>query len=306
MSIKIRSFGGPLIWLMRKYHSDLTSRIVLSTVEKVRRKRIYNYIDRFLSAEITPPFQFLMLETVNRCNGTCSFCPAAAGTDHRPYKKMEKELFDKVITELTERNWKGSIFLQVNNEPLLDRRLASFAGEIRERLPQCRICIITNGTLLNVSKLKAVADLIDEMVVNDYSETYKLSPNIKELYSYVCHHNEEFGSTEIVIARRYSKEILATRAGAAPNKPYKNNKIDSPCIYPYTDMIVFPDGKVGMCCNDCFEVTCFGDLNTENIFDVWENEKFMELRNRMARGRSAYPFCVECDVVDAGSREKII
>ena len=54
------------------------------------------------------------------------------------------------------------------------------------------------------------------------------------------------------------------------------------------------------------EKTNFGDLNRENIFDVWGNDKFKELRNRMAGGRIAYPFCAECDVVDAGSREKVI
>ncbi len=194
----------------------------------------------------------------------------------------------------------------MNNEPLLDKRLTGWVMDIKTRLPKCRICIITNGTLLNVEKLREMAHLVDELVVNDYSEEYKLSPNIKELYYYIRHNKAEFKNIEILIARRYSKEILATRAGAAPNKPHKNNRVNSSCIYPFTDMIVFPDGKVGMCCNDCFEVTSFGDLNEENIFDVWENDKFAELRNRMAKGRNAYSFCVECDVVDAGSRERVI
>lgn len=306
LPIRIRSFGGPLIWWVRKNYSDLTSRIMLSFVEKVRRNKIQAYIVNFLSAKATPSFRFLMLETLNRCNGTCSFCPAAGGVDKRPYKKMEEALFDKIITELVEKNWVGSIFLQVNNEPLLDKRWDRFAKSIRDRLPQCRICIITNGTLLDVDKLKSMIHLVDELIINDYGETYKLSPHIKELYSYVQHHGIEFRNVEIVISRRYRKEILATRAGAAPNKPHKNNNVNSPCIYPFTDMIVFPDGKVGMCCNDCFEVTAFGDLNTENIFDVWENDRFKELRKCMSQGRDAYPFCIECDVVDAGSREKVI
>ncbi len=109
MSVRIRNFGGPLVWWMRKNHSNLTSWIVLSIVEKVRRKEIQKYINNFLSAKETPPFMFLMFETVNRCNGICSFCPAAIGSDKRPYKKMKKELFDKVIMELVEKNW-GVVF----------------------------------------------------------------------------------------------------------------------------------------------------------------------------------------------------
>lgn len=154
MPVRIRSFGGPLIWWMRKHHSGLTSRIVLSTVGATRRTKIQNYINSFLSAEATPSFRFLMLETINRCNGICSFCPAAAGTDKRPYKRMGESLLGKIITELAERNWVGTIFLQVNNEPLLDNRLFTFAKEIRNRLSHCRICIITNGTLLDIAKLK--------------------------------------------------------------------------------------------------------------------------------------------------------
>ena len=80
----------------------------------------------------------------------------------------------------------------------------------------------------------------------------------------------------------------------------------APCIYPFTDLIIFPDGQVGMCCNDCFEVTAFGDVTQDRLRDIWRNEKFTELRKAMRQGREHYPFCVECDVVDAGSREKII
>ena len=71
-------------------------------------------------------------------------------------------------------------------------------------------------------------------------------------------------------------------------------------------MIIFPDGQVGMCCNDCKEITNFGNAESENLFDIWRNEKFKALREAMRKGRDNYGFCRECDVVDAGSREKVI
>lgn len=306
MPIKIQGFGGPVVWQLRKYHSDFISAATLSIVGKVREKKINRYIDRFLSASETPCFRFVMLETVNRCNGTCDFCPANARIDKREYKKMTQDLFDKIIGELRDAQWSGKIFLQVNNEPFLDNRILHFARRIRENLPDSKVCIITNGTLLNVEKMVEMADLIDEMVINDYGRHYRLSSNLLEIYKFARKNRNIFKNMDIRINRRLSTEILSTRAGAAPNKRKKNNKINFPCIYPFTDMIIFPDGKVGMCCNDCYEVTAFGDLNKESVFAVWQGEKFRELREKMRYGRSAYSFCKECDVVDAGSREQEI
>ena len=100
--------------------------------------------------------------------------------------------------------------------------------------------------------------------------------------------------------------MLSTRAGTAPNKHKKNNNIESPCLYPFTDLIVYPNGSVGMCCNDCFEVTNMGNVNHEDIRDIWIGEKFTELRLKMKSSRMNSLFCSECDVVDAGYREKEI
>ncbi len=306
MPIKIKNFGGPLLWFARKYRSDWVSSLSFPLVAALRTPKINAFIDRFLKEEETPPFRFLMLETVNRCNGKCSFCPANVRDEKRPYKRMTEELFSRIIDELVEINWRGTIFLQVNNEPFLDKRILDFAGEIRRKRPACKICIITNGTMLNVEKVRGLTSLVDELVINDYSEQYRLSDHLAEIYKYVKGHPEEFAHMEISISRRYAGEILATRAGNAPNKPKKNNRVSAPCIYPFTDLIIFPDGQVGLCCNDCFEVTGFGDVTQDRLMDIWTNEKFTQLRLAMRQGREHYPFCVECDVVDAGSREKAI
>lgn len=306
MSIKIRSFGGIAIWWLRKYHSGLTSKIALSIAGRVRRSKINTYIDEFLKAERAPIFKFLMLETVNRCNGKCAFCPANVKVEKRDFKQMSDMLFKKIIDELAEMHWKGSIFLQVNNEPFIDKRLLQFAEYIRKMLVDCKICVITNGTLLNVDKVRQMTELVDELTINDYSEYYRLSPHLKELYRYVRKNEEEFSKMAVVINRRFSSEVLATRAGNAPNKAKKNNRINYPCIYPFTDLIIFPDGKVGMCCNDCFEVTNFGDVNESSLYEIWMNDQFKMVRRAMMQGRSSYTFCKECDVVDVGSREKEI
>ena len=88
---------------------------------------------------------------------------------------------------------------------------------------------------------------------------------------------------EISISRRYAGEILATRAGNAPNKPKKNNRVSAPCIYPFTDLIIFPDGQVGLCCNDCFEVTGFGDVTQDRLMErIYEERAAVEASRTLA------------------------
>lgn len=306
MGIKINSFGGPLVWLFRKYNSNFTSKVMLNYAAKSYDKSIREYIEKFLKSEETPIFGNVMLETINRCNGTCAFCTANRYDEKRAYKKMEESLFNKIITELKELQFAGNIYFNVNNEPFIDNRILQFVKHAKENVPNAKNIIITNGTLLNIDKVDSMIGVVDELIINNYSKRYKLSEQISEIFKKIRGGGTRYQKINIVINRRYSEEILATRAGKAPNKPKKNNRINNPCIYPYTDLVIFPDGEVGMCCNDCFEETHFGNVRDNSLVEVWNNEKFTDLRNKMRNGRDSYLFCKECDVVDAGGREKLI
>lgn len=307
MAIKINSFGGPAVWFFRKHYSGLTSKIMLTYASKKYGKAIQEYIKYFMSQEHVPIFASCMIETVNRCNGSCEFCPANVKDESRPLKKMEDGMFYGIIQQLKDIGWKGKLYLSINNEPFIDSRILCFAQYAKENLPGIKTCLITNGTLLSVKKMDEMVGKIDEIVINDYSQHYSLSQPHRSIYWHVRKNARRFAGMDIVINRRYQKEILATRAGNAPNKPKKNNTVDAPCIYPFLDLLIFPDGQVGMCCNDCKEISHFGDVAEQPLKEIWENAKFRKLRLAMAGGgRSAYPFCKECDVVDAGSREAYI
>ncbi len=261
----------------------------------------------FNKAETTPIFASCMIETFNRCNGTCEFCPANVRDEKRPLKKMTEEMYQGIIAQLVSIGWSGKLWLSINNEPFLDNRIIDFAQYAKQRIKDVKIALVSNGTLLTPEKMDEMRGIIDEITINDYSEHYRLSKKHKSIYDHIRKHPGDFKGMEIIINRRYRKEILATRAGSAPNKPRKNNNVDSACIYPFLDFLIFPDGKVGMCCNDCFEETAFGDITKESMIEIWNNKKFTALREAMSRGsRLIYPFCANCDVVDAGGREKQI
>lgn len=306
MGIKINSFGGPLIWLLRKYNSAFTSKVMLTVASKFYSRSINEYIHMFMEQEISPIFQNVLIETINRCNGDCEFCPANKNAEIRPFKKMSDKMYSDIIRQLNEMNWHGNIFLCVNNEPFIDNRIISFARYAKDQIDGAKIMLISNGTLLNPSMLEELVGIVDNLVINDYSATYRLSERHRNLYQYVKKNRDKFSSISIIINRRYNKEILATRGGSAPNKQEKNNYINEPCIYPFLDMVIFPDGKVGLCCNDCYENTDFGDINANSLDEIWRNKKFTKIRESMQSGRKGHALCTKCDVVDAGGREKYI
>lgn len=302
MSIRIHNFMGVLGWQMQKHFPMLSSNAYLKLQFASRRKSQKAYIDYFNKCEEVPYPLIVNLETINRCNGSCAFCTANHTAEKRPFKKMTDELFKSIIDQLADWGFKGHLTLYGNNEPWIDTRIVDFHKYCREKLPDSFIFMSTNGLLLDVDKVKSIIPYVDQLIINNYCEDMKLHDNVKTIYDYVKAHPEEFGDVEILIQMRYAKAVLTNRAGSAPNKKATNKVIKETCLMPFTDMFIFPDGKMGICCCDNFEVTNLADLNEVPIKDAWNSEEYKKAREAIKDGRQNYPFCKFCDFIDAGLR----
>jgi hypothetical protein len=71
---------------------------------------------------------------------------------------------------------------------------------------------------------------------------------------------------------------------------------------PFTDVLVFPDGRMGICCCDNFEVTNMADLNKVSVKEAWNSDMYKKVRESISEGRQNWPFCKFCDFIDAGLR----
>lgn len=306
MGIRIECFGGKLGWNFKMRFPHLASEAYIKYNFFVRRKQSKRYIDWFLAQEEIPKPKIIAIETINRCNNTCSFCPANRNHDKRPYARMSEETLKKIVADLKTWGYKGYLSLYVNNEPFMDNRIIDFHKYVREELPECKIKFFTNGLLMTKEKFLEVIPYIDYMVINNYGETMDLHENVKEIYDYVKANEAEFKDKEIKISIRYINDVLTNRAGAAPNK--KTEKIiKEPCLFPFTDMAIFADGRAGICCNDATEKTDLGNVENESMRDIWEKEKpgkatYSGIRKTMGNDRSKWAFCKECDTMDSGLR----
>lgn len=116
-------------------------------IEGEDRKLVRKFVNENMTE--VPLFHEIEIETINRCNGGCSFCPVNVQNDIRTEKLMDENLFYKIINELKEIRYAGRIALFSNNEPLLDKRIVVFSRYVRENLPNAQIHLFTNGTLLS-------------------------------------------------------------------------------------------------------------------------------------------------------------
>lgn len=302
MPIRTVNFLGSFGWNMQKHFPKLSSQGYLSMQFITRRKSQKEFIRYFMENEKVPQPLIVNLETINRCNSTCEFCTANKNAEKRPYKRMEDSLFYSIIDQLHDWNYKGHLTMYGNNEPWLDTRIVDFHKYAREKLPDSYIFMSTNGLLLDIDRVKAITPYVNQLIINNYCLDMKLHDNIKEIKNYVESHPEEFKDVDILIQMRYIKAVLTNRAGSAPNKQATEKVIRETCLMPYTDMWITPDGRLGICCCDNFEVTELANLNETPLAEAWNSVKYQKLREAMKDGRQNHPFCKHCDFIDAGLR----
>ena len=100
-------------------------------------------------------FRSVAIEISTYCNRTCYYCPNVL--EETPVDFMTEETFNKIIDQLKEIDFSGSILYHFYNEPLLDKRLPSFIRHVKKNLPNCVSRIVSNGDFLSV-------DLADDLI----------------------------------------------------------------------------------------------------------------------------------------------
>ncbi len=309
MSIQVGSFMGRLGFGLRKYFPHMSSNLYIKLQSLRRNGASERFIQKALqrSEEDRLYPVYIAVETVNRCNGTCPFCPANIHSEARPYQKMSDALFEKILDEIADwDSWDGVFSLYVNNEPFIDSRMVEMLQKARRRLPDAKMLVFTNGSLLTPEKLDAIADHVDLLIINNYSVEYRLNDPVQKIYDYVKRKKDRFKNIKIVIQKRYANEYLTNRAGTAPNKKQAVKGIDHPCLIPYTDLTIYPSGQVGLCCSDVLETVDLGNIQNDKILSIYHCEVWKEIRRKMKEGRKGIRICSNCDFIDSGIRLKMI
>ena len=294
MPVKIKCFGGKIGWAAQKIFPKQSSAIITKLNFARKRKNALDYIEAFQNEPTQP--QQIAIETVNRCNNICGFCPCNINDENRPFKKMPEDLFQNIVSQLISWKYNGRILMNINNEPFIDTRFNDMVKYLRGKMPENYIFVITNGTLLTLEKFIDIAPHMNRIHINNYANTMKLHENASQIYKHVSDNPVLFNHLDLTIQLRYLGEVISNRNGNAPNKPISKSVINEPCIEPYYSMCIYPDGVVGLCCTDVLEKTNLGNCGASKLSDIWHSHEFVKIRELMQKSRSGYGHCKYCDV----------
>ncbi len=240
-----------------------------------------------------PLFRKVEIETINRCNMNCPFCPVGISRDPREYAVMDEKLFYSIIDQLAEIEYSDRISLYSNNEPFLDDRIVEFQKYARKRLPNAFHCLVTNGTKLTIEKLENIAPMLDELVIDNYGKNRVLLDNISLINDYCEKHRELW--EKVKIALRNPSQILTSRGGDSPNRTREVLYPNVKCTLPWFQLIIRPTGEISTCCADALGTRTMGDLRKQTILEAWYSKTFVDFRNALSNGRGTLDKCMYCD-----------
>lgn len=258
------------------------------------KRKTEKYLKAYYDSKKLPLFSSIEIEVINRCNGECPFCPVNKYSDPRKLKKMDEVLFRKIIDELSELNYSGRLALHSNNEPFLDSRIVDFAKYARMQVPNAYIYLYTNGTLVTLDKFQEIISYLNKMVIDNYDDDLKLHQNAQAIHR-LCKKNPKL-DRKVEVHVRKVHEVLSTRGGQSPNNQ-KKETIRMSCILPYKQMIVRPDGRTSLCCNDPYGKNTLADLNRMTLVEAWYSERYEKVRRALRKGRSKVNLCRYCDTL---------
>jgi 8-amino-3,8-dideoxy-alpha-D-manno-octulosonate transaminase len=197
---------------------------------------------------------------------------------------MPKKVFQKVIDELAEMNFKGKIMPHHYGEPLLDTRLEKLVSYTKKKLPKSIVVIYTNGDFLTLSrywKLRKAG--VDQFYVTNHDNHTPV--HIQKLLK-----DPEISPTIIFYSLNKKTTPLFNRGGLVKtNKTIIINKCSN-----VNNLIIDYRGQVTLCCNDYLSKYKFGDVAKEKVIDIWNQPDYVKLRQQINQGVFKLPICQDC------------
>lgn len=109
----------------------------------------------------------LQIQTQSLCNGRCSICPYSLVSKKLDQGKMSWNLFAKMANEAARAHSLSTVIFDLQNEPLLDKRIFEWIGYFKSINPDKYCTIVTNGESLDkFSAAEIVRSNLDCLVVS--------------------------------------------------------------------------------------------------------------------------------------------
>jgi len=235
------------------------------------------------------------------CNRKCSFCPRSDPNYKHVNEFISQKLHDKIYEELSANNFSGSIIFSGFVEPLLDKRIYKQVQDIRDKLPEANIELITNGDPLNQERVEKLFNSgLSYLLVSAYDSEEQANGFRKLL------NKTNVDPAKYIVRNRYYGEekdfgiTISNRGGNMNNTEYKIEALKEPlksrCTYPAYTFFIDYNGDVLTCSHDWGKDMIMGNLNDNNIYEIWTGKKFNFAREKLLAANRNFSPCDVCNV----------
>lgn len=255
----------------------------------------------------------LYIETTNCCNAACIMCPNKLIRRRRGF--MSDETFEQALRRCEDSGWENmQIFLHKEGEPLLDDKIVQRVAEAKKRLGASnKIGLNTNAMLLDENMAKALLSSgLDEIYFSldgiDNESYGKIRVNLD--YGTVVRNIKNFmqlrreGSVRLKVVMQmlidsdssphvpvffeqwgqYDCEIYIKRihsyldGGHSSLTKVLSQKQINICDDPNRILVIYIDGKTGLCCWDYNNEYSLGTIFNQSLNELFNNRKANAIR----------------------------
>jgi radical SAM protein with 4Fe4S-binding SPASM domain len=266
-----------------------------------RKSKILDDSLKFIKKDNIPLPSLVEISDSGTCNRTCSFCPRSDPKYEDKKEFIDKDLNLSLCKQLSEYNYAGIFAYSGFNEPLLNKNIYSNIKNVRKYLPKSRIEIVTNGDVLNKTRL---IKLFDSGLSLIHISVYDSADDAKKFLK-LCN---SIGLTkdQFLIRHRYLGAdqdfglTLSNRSGLLENAEFKikplSESLQKPCFYPSYTFFMDYNGDVLMCSHDWGKKNILGNLNNSTFIEIWNSQLSKVSRKSLTTGDRNFSPCNVCDV----------
>lgn len=242
----------------------------------------YKYVNQSLSENILKYTNRISIELSNLCNySNCHLkCPLNTKKDEKIILPLE--IIKKIIMEISNYNFSGTVSFHTYNEPLIDPRLFYIISMLKNKCPNVKVYILSNGFYFNQTLADDLIKIgVDRIDITAYSNTEfnrLKNINVRKPYSIFLSPNIEDLDDRLEI---YNNCII-------------EEDILKPCYNVLNDIVITSDAKIDLCCLDWKRLHCFGDLKNQSIKEIIEHTEIYNVFKELAKGIRKNIICKNC------------
>lgn len=240
-----------------------------------------------MGAGMNELFKVVEIEVNSNCNRKCSYCPNSR-YQRKEKGEMTEETFRKIIEQLEKVHFTGRISYHFYGEPLLCKNLIPFISYTKEKLPETRAVLYSNGDFIDEDMVRRLFDAgIDRMVITNHDgEGSQFALRYQKFPSELMKKVEYLQQEELELTNRGG---LLTEVGIEA-------KMDEICYVPTTLIVITLLGNVLPCFEDYKQKNVMGNILKENLIDIWNKPEYVLFREKLANGeRAINSICRVCN-----------